>query len=210
MLPYAQWSRDPVDVAWYILRRIIELADRRSDFKATGRVTVEEGRILFTFEAYRYRSQFYIATEVLTDTFLGPVDGLVEEYGVKICKELHRHLTNQNNQVMDELGALIQQEERLFGIRNALKIADESKRSFVVGKAFPEANLIYFSCEEDLTKPLEDYGEIRWVGGSWRMRVDGRYDFESILEVLRAIEMANDCLLLTASTINRLLRAVWL
>ena len=28
----SQWGRDPVDVAWYLLRRVIEMADRRSDF----------------------------------------------------------------------------------------------------------------------------------------------------------------------------------
>ena len=78
-------------------------------------------------------------------------------------------------------------------IIEAKEAADESKRSFVLGKVYPESRGIYFASDERLAKTLEDYGEIAWHESWWRIRVDRRYDFDSVLKVFRAVETADDC-----------------
>ena len=196
----SQWGRDPVDVAWYLLRRVIEMADRRSDFKLTGRLSVESHRIQLLFEAYGLRSDFYLDKEVLTEGMINPAD-IAQEYGDKICRDFQKNLNEKSDYIMEGIG----KEKQAYGLRKkareieaAKRAADESKRSFVITDVMSVSKYIHFSCNEALVEPIKKYGVVRpdpskYDDISWYIRVNALYDFTSVLNVLRAIEAADDC-----------------
>jgi len=212
-----QWNREPVDVAWYLLRRVIEMADRRSDFKLTGRLSIESYHIKFIFEAYGLQSQFCLDKDVLTESQINPSD-LAQEYGDIICRNFQKNLKDRADYGLDGLRKAIEQEKQAYGLakrpRNtnqeyfkigrqareieaARQAADESKLSFVIGKVFRISRIIEITCSPGLWKPLEKYGPIISNDSrnnySWNLYVDKRYDFDLVLKVLRKIEAADDC-----------------
>jgi hypothetical protein len=93
-------------------------------------------------------------------------------------------------------------QKQLSSIREAEEKADRSKRNFVIQHIWSRiTRRIDIICDEKLTKPLIKYGKILknldypLSERYWRFYVDETYDFDLVLNVLKKIEVADDCVM---------------
>lgn len=204
---YNTWSsEDGRDRAWYLLRKTIEEAEHTYDLILEGRVRIDDANAQYriTFSDEFQRVGFFVSFKELADM-------LPNELITKLCWPTIRDLVYEGVSqagrsrwdIELEFDAKKFRDAIIDNIRQAKKIADESKRSFVIVDVFPEQRVAVIACSETITKPLEQYGRINKTPKGWGFHVSHSYDFDSVMDVLRAIETADDCVL-------EYLRSLWL
>lgn len=81
----------------------------------------------------------------------------------------------------------------VFKLADAMKKAENNRKTFVVGEIWRKGYRIDFTTDEELAVLLNKFGEVdRNITGvkgvDWTLKVDRRYSLDDILEILRVME----------------------
>jgi hypothetical protein len=170
-------SDDLFERAWYIYRRAVEEAEARYGLYLFGSVRTE-GNYLFMVKltGHGHKASFVLGSE-LERGGLSP-NAILENLVWPILREFAEKRDGKKQQFSEKFD-------------RAVTAAQRSKKLLKITNIYDDCSTIIFYTNKELAEALGRWGKITQLVlfGYWILEVDPRYDFDLVINVLKALEI---------------------